>query len=81
MDIRQQFNGLRDNVDKLRAFILSEEFSAQPQQARLLFNEQLAAMERQSVAMSELINLSDGLQSTSESSERVNRQSLVPSTN
>lgn len=70
MDIKQQFDDLRGRIDDIRGFIMSSEFSGQTQQVRALFNEQLSAMERQSTAMGELINLSDGLQSTSESSER-----------
>lgn len=62
MDIRQQFDELRVRIDDMREFVMSQEFSARTQQERALFNEQLSAMERQSTAMSELINLSDGLQ-------------------
>ena len=69
MDIKQQFDDLRGRIDDIRGFIMSSEFSEQTQQARALFSEQLSAMERQSTAMSELINLSDGLQSTNEKLE------------
>lgn len=62
MDIRQQFDELRVRIDDMREFVMSQEFSTRTQQERALFNEQLSAMERQSTAMSELINLSDGLQ-------------------
>lgn len=62
MDIRQPFDELRIRINDMREFVMSKEFSARTQQERTLFNETLSAMERQSTAMSELINLSDGLQ-------------------
>ena len=62
MNLRGQFDELRARVEEMQSFVSSAEFSSYPLQQRLLFNEQLAAMERQSVALSELINLSDGLE-------------------
>ncbi len=62
MDIRQPFDELRIRINDMREFVMSKEFSTRTQQERALFNETLSAMERQSTAMSELINLSDGLQ-------------------
>lgn len=62
MNIRQPFDELRIRINDMREFVMSKEFSARTQQERTLFNETLSAMERQSTAMSELINLSDGLQ-------------------
>lgn len=62
MNLRGQFDELRARVEEMQSFVSSAEFSSYPMQQRLLFNEQLAAMERQSVALSELINLSDGLE-------------------
>lgn len=62
MNLIGQFDELRARVQEMQSFVSSVEFSSYTLQQRLLFNEQLAAMERQSVALSELINLSDGLE-------------------
>ena len=61
MDLKEQFGELREKIEAMNAFVLSAGFAGYSQQQRTLYNEQLAAMERQSVALSELINLSDGL--------------------
>ncbi|MCE9890909.1 hypothetical protein LZ634_19710 [Kluyvera intermedia] len=61
MNLSELFVQLRKQIDEMSAFVSSADFSGCSQQERALYNEQLAAMERQSVAMSELINLSDGL--------------------
>ncbi|EFU6041688.1 hypothetical protein ACVFBP_001566 [Escherichia coli] len=66
MNLNEQFTQLRGQVEEMNAFVSSVDFAAKSQQQRALYLEQLAAMERQSVALSELINLSDGLDSQSE---------------
>lgn len=61
MNLTSQFNEIRSKIEEMNSFVSSVEFSSFTQQQRLLFIEQLAAMERQSVAISELINISDGI--------------------